>query len=173
MHGLLANNQYKSLASPNVLWDFVELPSQFMENYCYEKRKALDFVRKTLQNTRKTQQRNDRKSKKICQFSIRHQTVRQIGLAMLDLSWHSIKEEDNLQKSIADFKWNTTQETILYPNNEKTNTSCSFSHIFQGGYSAGYYSYKWAEVLDADAFEYFKENGIFDTTLFLKNLKNY
>lgn len=162
LHGLLANNKYESLASPNVLWDFVELPSQFMENYCYEK-EALDLFAEHYQTGEKLDDGMIKILKNAAIFLSAYQTIRQVGLARLDMAWHSVGMMD-IEVSVSDFEKEATKETLLYPNNDKTNTSCSFAHIFQGGYSAGYYSYKWAEVLDADAFYYFKEKGIFDAT---------
>ena len=89
------------------------------------------------------------------------QTLRQLSFGLLDMSWHSGASPENIQ-NVKEFETEAFKETQLYPDVEENCMSTSFSHIFQGGYSAGYYSYKWAEVLDADAFEHFKENGIFN-----------
>ena len=96
-----------------------------------------------------------------------YQTLRQLGFGILDMTYHSKLDALN-NISIKEFEDSTTKKTQLYPINPETAMSPSFSHIFQGGYSAGYYSYKWAEVLDADAFQYFKENGIFNPEIAAK-----
>lgn len=158
LHGILADTTYPNLSGTNVKWDFVELPSQFLENFCYEpdflKTFAIHYkTRETLPDD-KIQKISDSKN-----FMEGYQTLRQIGLGKLDMAYHSTADKIGDVKT---FEVKETEGTSLYPANPATATSPSFSHIFQGGYSAGYYSYKWAEVLDADAFQYFKENGIFN-----------
>lgn len=159
LHGMLANGRYESLSGTSVYWDFVELPSQIMENWCYEK-ECLDIFAKHYQTGEKIPSELVEKIKKASTFHQGYQTVRQISLGLLDLSYHSVDPA-----SINDvylFENEAMKTTELLNPVAGTMMSPSFSHIFQGGYSAGYYSYKWAEVLDADAFELFIENGIFD-----------
>ena len=164
LHGVLANTTYPNLSGTSVKWDFVELPSQFLENYCYEPEFLETFAKhyKTAEILPLEKMQKISESKN---FMEGYQTMRQLGLGMLDLAYHSTLEK------IADvktFEVMETQATNLYPSNPETAMSTSFSHIFQGGYSAGYYSYKWAEVLDADAFQYFKESGIFNPEIAAK-----
>lgn len=160
LHGMLANTQYPNLSGTSVKWDFVELPSQFLENFCYEP----EFLKTFAKHYKTGEVLPDEKIEKIAQsknFMEGYQTLRQIGFGLLDMNYHSkVAELEGL--SVKEFEDNYTKATQLYPVNSETAMSPSFSHIFQGGYSAGYYSYKWAEVLDADAFQYFKETGIFN-----------
>jgi len=160
LHGMLANTQYPTLSGTSVKWDFVELPSQFLENFCYEP----EFLKTFAKHYKTGEVLPDEKIEKIAQsknFMEGYQTLRQIGFGLLDMNYHT-KVEELKSKSVKEFEDEYTKATQLYPVNPETAMSPSFSHIFQGGYSAGYYSYKWAEVLDADAFQYFKENGIFN-----------
>lgn len=160
LHGMLANTQYPTLSGTSVKWDFVELPSQFLENFCYEP----EFLKTFAKHYDTGEILPDEKIAKIEQsknFMEGYQTLRQLGFGLLDMNYHTRAEELE-NKSIKEFEDLYTKATQLYPLNPETAISPSFSHIFQGGYSAGYYSYKWAEVLDADAFQYFKENGIFN-----------
>jgi peptidyl-dipeptidase Dcp len=166
LHGVLANTQYPNLSGTSVKWDFVELPSQFLENYCYEpeflKTFAKHYETGEILPTEKIEKLSQSKS-----FMEGYQTMRQVGLGLLDMAFHS--EAGELERlSVKEFEVEKTNDTTLYPSNPETATAPSFSHIFQGGYSAGYYSYKWAEVLDADAFQYFKENGIFNPEIAAK-----
>ena len=158
LHGILANTTYPNLSGTSVKWDFVELPSQFLENYCYEPKFLKTFAKhyKTgeILPDEKIQKISDSKN-----FMEGYQTMRQIGFGLLDIAYYTDSEKVGDVKT---FEVEETKATNLYPSNPETIMSTSFSHIFQGGYSAGYYSYKWAEVLDADAFQYFKENGVFD-----------
>ncbi|CAA7194016.1 M3 family metallopeptidase [Chryseobacterium potabilaquae] len=166
IHGMLANTQYPSLSGTSVKWDFVELPSQFLENFCYEP----EFLRTFAKHYITSEILPDDKIEKIEQsknFMEGYQTLRQLGFGILDMNYHT-KGEDLEKLSIKEFEDKYTSVTQLYPVNQETAMSPSFSHIFQGGYSAGYYSYKWAEVLDADAFQYFKENGIFNSEIAAK-----
>ncbi|MFC3159124.1 peptidyl-dipeptidase Dcp [Chryseobacterium arachidis] len=166
LHGMLANTQYPTLSGTSVKWDFVELPSQFLENFCYEP----EFLKTFAKHYKTGEVLPDEKIEKIAQsknFMEGYQTLRQLGFGLLDMNYHT-KVAELESKSVKEFEDNYTQATQLYPANPETAMSPSFSHIFQGGYSAGYYSYKWAEVLDADAFQYFKENGIFNPEIAAK-----
>ncbi len=166
LHGVLANTQYPNLSGTSVKWDFVELPSQFLENYCYEP----EFLKTFAKHYQTGEILSDEKIQKIAEsknFMEGYQTLRQLGFGLLDMAYHSgVVELERL--SVKEFEDKMTSRTNLYPKNPETAMSPSFSHIFQGGYSAGYYSYKWAEVLDADAFQYFKENGIFNSEIAAK-----
>lgn len=160
LHGILAKGTYPSLTGTNVFWDFVELPSQILENWCYEK-ECLDLFAKHYETGELIPTSLIEKIKASSTFNEGYQNVRQLSFGLLDMKWHS--EFDEKVESVADFEKKAMESTELFPNVEGTNMSVSFSHIFQGGYAAGYYSYKWAEVLDADAFAFFKEKGIFNT----------
>ncbi len=169
LHGILANTQYPTLSGTSVKWDFVELPSQFLENYCYEP----EFLKTFAKHYQTGEVLPDEKIQKISDsknFMEGYQTLRQLGFGILDMTYHSeiAKSLDVKSFDVKNFEDETTAKTNLYPKNPETAMSTSFSHIFQGGYSAGYYSYKWAEVLDADAFQYFKENGIFNPEIAAK-----
>ena len=159
LHGMLANTVYPSLSGTSVAWDFVELPSQIMENWCYEK-EALALFAKHYQTGEIIPMDLIDKIKAASTFQQGMQTLRQLSFGLLDMSWHGIDPTE-----IRDVKQHETAaflETQLFPDVLQNCMSTAFAHIFQGGYSSGYYSYKWAEVLDADAFEYFKENNLFD-----------
>jgi peptidyl-dipeptidase Dcp len=159
LHGMLANGKYESLSGTHVYWDFVELPSQVLENWAYEK-ESLDLFARHFETGETIPADLIRKIKTSANFMEAYQTVRQVGLAKLDMGWHTA--EALTAKDVNTYEKNLVKDTELLPSVEGTNTSCSFSHIFQGGYSSGYYSYKWSEVLDADAFEFFQEKGIFN-----------
>lgn len=164
LHGVLADTTYPNLSGTSVKWDFVELPSQFLENYCYEP----EFLKTFAKHYQTGETLSDEKIQKISDsknFMEGYQTMRQIGFGLLDIAYHTDSEKVDDVKT---FEVQETKATNLYPSNPETIMSTSFSHIFQGGYSAGYYSYKWAEVLDADAFQYFKENGIFNPEIAAK-----
>ncbi|MFP7655927.1 M3 family metallopeptidase [Chryseobacterium proteolyticum] len=166
LHGMLANTQYPGLSGTSVKWDFVELPSQFLENFCYEP----EFLKTFAKHYKTGEVLPDDKIQKIEQsknFMEGYQTMRQLGFGILDMMYHTNAGELE-SESVKNFEDKYTKATQLYPTNPETAMSPSFSHIFQGGYSAGYYSYKWAEVLDADAFQYFKENGIFNPEIAAK-----
>jgi peptidyl-dipeptidase Dcp len=158
LHGMLANTTYSSLSGTNVYWDFVELPSQLLENWCYEK-EALALFAKHYQTGEKIPQEFIQKIKASANFQEGMQTLRQLSFGKLDLAWHS-KNPAEIKK-VKQFEDAAFEGTQLYSNVTENCISTAFSHIFQGGYAAGYYSYKWAEVLDADAFAFFKEKGIF------------
>tara|TARA_A100001011_G_scaffold387610_1_gene465702 strand:- start:1061 stop:3082 length:2022 start_codon:yes stop_codon:yes gene_type:complete len=159
LHGILANTNYGGLSGTNVFWDFVELPSQIMENWCYEK-EALKLFAKHYKTGELLPMEYIDKIKKVACFQQGLKTLRQLGFGFLDLSYHC-KDATKIE----DVKAHESQilERVQFLRNyPESCASTAFSHIFQGGYSAGYYSYKWSEVLDADAFELFLEKGIFD-----------
>ncbi|MFO7825687.1 MAG: M3 family metallopeptidase [Cyclobacterium sp.] len=159
LHGMLANGTFESLSGTNVYWDFVELPSQIFENWCYEK-DCLDLFAKHYQTGEPIPKMLIERIKKAANFHQGYQTVRQISLGLLDMAYHTA-DPDKIEDVFA-FEKEVMKSTELLKPVAGTMMSPSFSHIFQGGYAAGYYSYKWAEVLDADAFELFLEKGIFD-----------
>lgn len=169
LHGILANSTYSSLSGPSVYWDFVELPSQLLENWCYEK-EALELFARHYETDEVIPMELIEKIKKSANFQEGMQTVRQLSFGMLDMAWHATDPssiEDVKQHELKAF-----EATRLFPDVPENCMSTSFGHIFQGGYSAGYYSYKWAEVLDADAFAYFKEKGIFSEEVATKFKEN-
>ena len=159
LHGMLANTNYSSLSGTSVSWDFVELPSQILENWCYEK-EALKLFAKHYKTGEVLPMKYIEKIKESASFHEGMQTLRQLSFGLLDMKWHGTNPEEI--KTIKAFENNAFTHTKLYPDVPENCMSTAFSHIFQGGYAAGYYSYKWAEVLDADAFEYFLEKGIFN-----------
>ncbi|KDN55398.1 M3 family metallopeptidase [Flavobacterium seoulense] len=159
LHGMLANTVYPSLSGTSVFWDFVELPSQIMENWCYEA-EALALFATHYQTGEVIPQEYVEKIKESASFQEGLATLRQLSFGLLDMAWHG-QDPTNITDLKA-FETEQFKNTQLYPDVKENAMSTAFSHIFQGGYSSGYYSYKWAEVLDADAFEYFKENGIFN-----------
>lgn len=159
LHGLLSQCTYKSLSGTRVYWDFVELPSQIMENWAKEK-EGLDVFARHYQSREPLPEELVNKLKRAQQFQSGYYALRQLNFASLDMAWFTQTHE--IKDSVKDFELQATHETRLLPYIEGSLSSTSFSHIFSGGYSAGYYSYKWAEVLDADAFESFKEEGLFN-----------
>ncbi len=158
LHGMLADTTYPNLSGTNVYWDFVELPSQIMENWCYEK-EALDLFARHYKTGEKIPADLVKKIKDSSNFLEGMATLRQLSFGLLDMAYHG-KDPSGI-KDIKPFEIEAFGDTQLYPDVPDNCMSTAFSHIFQGGYSAGYYSYKWAEVLDADAFEAFLEKGIF------------
>jgi peptidyl-dipeptidase Dcp len=164
---MLANTTYPSLSGTNVYWDFVELPSQLMENWCYEK-ESLELFANHYQTGKVIPMDLIKKIKDSATFNEGMQTLRQISFGLLDMGWHG-QDPSNI-KDVKAFELRAFKDTKLYPDIKDNCMSTSFGHIFQGGYSSGYYSYKWAEVLDADAFELFKEKGIFNKKV-AKNFK--
>jgi peptidyl-dipeptidase Dcp len=160
LHGMLARGTYESLTGTSVFWDFVELPSQIFENWCYEK-ECLDLFAKHYETGEKIPEDLIGKIKNAANYQQGYMTMRQISFALLDMAYHS--QDPSTITSIGEFEEQVMRKTDLLPKVPGTMASTSFSHIFQGGYSSGYYSYKWAEVLDADAFEMFLENGVFDS----------
>lgn len=159
LHGMLANTTYPSLSGTSVFWDFVELPSQVMENWCYEP-EALALFAKHYETGEIIPQEFVEKIKESASFLEGMATLRQLSFGLLDMAFHSNNPTEI--NDIKAFEKNAFEGTSLYPDVAENCMSVSFSHIFQGGYSSGYYSYKWAEVLDADAFAYFQEKGIFN-----------
>lgn len=159
LHGMLANTVYPSLSGTSVYRDFVELPSQVLENWCYEE-EALKLFAKHYQTNEVIPIELIEKIKASANLMEATNIVRQLNFGILDMAWHTTIPSEIT--SVFDFENTATKDTQLTPVVENTCVSTAFSHIFQGGYSSGYYSYKWAEVLDADAFYYFKEHGIFN-----------
>jgi len=162
LHGMLANTTYKGLSGTNVSWDFVELPSQILENWCYEK-ETLELFATHYETGEVIPMELVQKIKDSATFHEGMQTMRQLSFGLLDMSWHG--SDLSHISEVKQFETDAFGDTALYPETPETCMSTAFSHIFQGGYSAGYYSYKWAEVLDADAFAYFKQEGIFNQTV--------
>lgn len=169
LHGILADTVYPSLSGTSVYWDFVELPSQILENWCYEK-EALELFATHYNTGEMIPMEMVKKIKESSTFQEGMATLRQLSFGLLDMSWHGSDPSN-----ITDVKAQENEafkDTDLFPDMPETCMSTSFSHIFQGGYSSGYYSYKWAEVLDADAFAYFKEKGIFNKEVATKFKEN-
>ena len=170
LHGILANTTYSSLSGTSVYWDFVELPSQIMENWCYQP-EALKLYAKHFKTGEVIPHELIEKIKKAAHFQQGLQTLRQLSFGYLDLSYHD--KNADLIDDIKRHEKNQIQHLQFTEDTAENCMSTAFSHIFQGGYSAGYYSYKWAEVLDADAFELFLEKGIFEPLTaksFLENI---
>lgn len=160
LHGMMAQGTYPSLTGTSVYWDFVELPSQIMENWCYQP-EALKMFAKHYETGEVLPTEYIDKIVLSQQFMEGYATLRQLNFAFLDMAWHNNKQP--FEGAVASFEAAATADTQLFDKVEGTLSSSAFSHIFQGGYSAGYYSYKWAEVLDADAFGRFEEEGVFST----------
>ena len=159
LHGMLTKCKYESLSGTSVARDFVELPSQFMQNYAFEK----DWLSTWSHHYKTGEIIPDALIEKIkasSTFNEGYACNRQLGFGFLDMAWHTITAPVN--HNITEFESSAMAKTELFPPVEGSNMSVSFTHIFGGGYAAGYYGYKWAEVLDADAFSLFKERGIFD-----------
>jgi peptidyl-dipeptidase Dcp len=160
LHGMFANTKYKSLSGTNVYWDFVELPSQFMENYAVEK----DFLNTFAFHYQTGEPLPDELIQRIVKsrnFNVAYACLRQLSFGLLDMAYYT--KETAFDYDVKEFEKTAWKETQLLPQVPEACMSVQFSHIMAGGYSAGYYSYKWAEVLDADAFSLFKQNGIFDS----------
>lgn len=160
LHGMLADTQYPTLSGTSVYWDFVELPSQIMENWCYQP-EALKLFAKHYQTQELIPTAYIERIKESASFLEGMATLRQLSFGLLDMGWHA--QDPAGINSLKDFEVEQFASTALFPDVSENAMSTSFSHIFNGGYAAGYYSYKWAEVLDADAFSYFESKGIFDT----------
>ncbi len=169
LHGMLANTTYPSLSGTSVYWDFVELPSQVMENWCYEP-EALALFAKHYETGEIIPQTYVEKIKESASFLEGMATLRQLSFGILDMAFHS--NDPSAITDIKAFEKQAMEIAALYPDVSENCMSVSFSHIFQGGYSSGYYSYKWAEVLDADAFAYFQEKGIFNKEVATKFKEN-
>lgn len=159
LHGLLSKCKYRELSGTNVFWDFVELPSQIMENWVLQK-ECLDIFATHYETGEKIPAELVEKIKASGKFLEGLGTMRQLSFAFLDMAYHTA--DPSSVKDIESFETNAIAKTALLARIPGTSISTSFSHIFAGGYSAGYYSYKWAEVLDADAFEFFQTSGIFN-----------
>ena len=160
LHGMFANTTYRSLSGTNVYWDFVELPSQFMENYAIEK----EFLNTFAFHYQTGEPLPDELIERIVRsrnFNVAYACLRQLSFGLLDMAYYT--QETEFNADVKEFEKAAWKDTQLLPQVPEACMSVQFSHIMAGGYSAGYYSYKWAEVLDADAFSLFKQNGIFDT----------
>jgi peptidyl-dipeptidase Dcp len=156
---MLSKCTYESLSGTNVARDFVELPSQFMENYAYEK-EWLSSWANHYQTGEAIPFEIIEKIRESSTFNEGYACNRQLGFGSLDMAYHTISKPVNID--VERFEVAALERHELFPQVEGSNLSVSFTHIFGGGYAAGYYGYKWAEVLDADAFNYFKETGIFN-----------
>ncbi len=170
LHGILAQGRYSSLTGTNVSRDFVELPSQLMENWAYEP-EFLNTFAKHYQTSEIIPMDLITKIVDAKNFLAAYGQVRQLHFASIDMKWHSLTDVDNID--VVEFEESIIAPTSTLPTVAGTALSPSFGHIFSGGYSAGYYSYKWAEVLEADAFSLFKEKGIFNkevATSFKENI---
>ncbi|HPX60022.1 MAG TPA: M3 family metallopeptidase, partial [Bacteroidales bacterium] len=159
LHGMLSIIRYQSLSGTSVPRDFVELPSQIMENWAKEK-EFLDLFAKHYKTQQVIPNEIIEQLNEANNFHAGYAFLRQLNFGILDMTWHSIEQPIN--EKMEKVEINATQNTEILPFVEGCNISTAFSHIFAGGYAAGYYGYKWAEVLDADAFELFKSKGIFD-----------
>jgi peptidyl-dipeptidase Dcp len=169
LHGMLSKCSYESLSGTNVYRDFVELPSQFMENFAFEK-EWLQAWAVHYQTGEKIPIELITRIKEASTYNEGYACNRQLGFGFLDMSWHTITQP--VKNSVSEFEDVATARTELFPKIETANISCSFGHLFSGGYAAGYYGYKWAEVLDADAFNLFRKNGKFNKEVALSFRKN-
>lgn len=160
LHGLLSQCRYKSLSGTNVLWDFVELPSQLMENWILEKESLALFARH-YETNEPLPEDLAQKIHDSARFLAGYLSLRQLSFSLLDMAWYTHPQPHAIE-DVSAFERQIIEKLSVFPYIDGSNLSCSFNHIFGGGYSAGYYSYKWAEVLDADAFEFFKEKGLFN-----------
>jgi peptidyl-dipeptidase Dcp len=165
LHALLSDVKYSSLAGTSVYWDFVELPSQIMENWALEE-EGLNLFAKHYKTGERIPMALIEKIRASSRFQAGWMTMRQLTFSFLDLAWHSADPSQVVD--VQEFEQRITARTNLVTPPSTSNASCSFAHIFAGGYSAGYYSYKWAEVLDADAFELFKEKGLFNQEIAIR-----
>ena len=159
LHGIFANSRFESQSGTNVWWDFVELPSQFMENFAMEK----DFLLTFATHYKTGQPIPDELIEKIIasqNFNVATDCLRQISFGLLDMAYYTQKAE--FKDDLLEFEKKAWKSAIIDKQLSNTCMTTQFSHIMAGGYAAGYYSYKWAEVLDADAFSLFKEKGIFN-----------
>jgi len=159
LHGILADATYSSLSGTNVYWDFVELPSQIMENWAVEK-DFLDRFAEHYETGEKIPNDLVEKLKASENFLTGYLSVRQLSFGYLDMAWHTL--ESPFDADVKNFEEEAWAKTKIFPSIDESCMSTQFSHLFAGGYGAGYYSYKWAEVLDADAFSVFKEKGLFN-----------
>ena len=159
LHGMLANSTYSGLSGTNVYRDFVELPSQIMENWAVEK-EFLDRFAVHYQTGEKIPAELVQKIVDAQNYLAGYLSIRQLSFGYLDMAWHT--QEKPFNGNVKEFEENAWAKTRIFPVIDEVCMSTQFSHLFAGGYAAGYYSYKWAEVLDADAFSVFKENGLFN-----------
>ena len=159
LHGILSRCQYEVVSGTNVSRDFVELPSQFMENYLSEK-EFLDTFAKHYETQLSIPQDLIDKIRQSQNYHAAYACVRQLSFGYLDMAWHTL--EQPFEGDVIDFGNEAMEQVAVLPVVPNTHMQTAFNHIFSGGYAAGYYSYKWSEVLDADAFSLFKQNGIFD-----------
>jgi peptidyl-dipeptidase Dcp len=159
LHGMFADGTYAGLSGTNVYWDFVELPSQFMENFAIEKEFLHTFARHYQTDELLPDEWVDRLIE-ASRFNVAYACMRQVSFGLLDMAWYT--RQTPFEGDVCAYEQAAWKRAILLPHAEGTCMTTQFSHIMAGGYSAGYYSYKWAEVLDADAFALFKERGIFD-----------
>ena len=159
LHGILAKSTYESLSGTSVYRDFVELPSQIMENWLLEK-EYLDQFAFHYQTGEKIPAELVQKIIDAANYNVGYFCLRQLSFGYLDMAWHTLKQP--FTGDVRNFERNAMQQVMLLPVPEQTAMSTSFAHIFSGGYAAGYYSYKWSEVLDADAYAAFKADGIFN-----------
>ncbi|WP_300901327.1 M3 family metallopeptidase [uncultured Bacteroides sp.] len=160
LHGMFANSTYESLSGTNVYWDFVELPSQFMENFATEK----EFLHTFARHYQTGELIPDELVQRIIDssnFNVAYACLRQLSFGLLDMAWYT--RTTPFDGDVKEFEKKAWAKAQILPTVEEACMSTQFSHIFAGGYSAGYYSYKWAEVLDADAFSLFKQKGIFNS----------
>lgn len=159
LHGMFANTHYRSHSGTGVYWDFVELPSQIMENFCGQPKFLNTFARHYQTGEPIPQELIDR-LKAANNFNVAYACMRQVSFGLLDMAYYTLEGEFN--EDIEQFEKKAWERAQVLPSIPGTCMTVQFSHIMAGGYSAGYYSYKWAEVLDADAFSLFKEKGIFN-----------
>lgn len=167
LHGMLTRCQYSALSGTNVPRDFVELPSQFNENFLSEKEFLDTFAKHYLTGEAIPQELVD-KIRASQTYHAAYACVRQLSFGYLDMAWHTLtssfvpSECTTALQAVIDFGNTAMEQVQILPNVPGTQMETAFTHIFSGGYAAGYYSYKWSELLDADAFSVFKKNGIFD-----------
>jgi peptidyl-dipeptidase Dcp len=159
LHGMLANSTYSGLSGTNVYRDFVELPSQIMENWAVEK-EFLDRFAVHYQTGDKIPAELVQKIVDAQNYLAGYLSIRQLSFGYLDMAWHT--QEKPFDGKVKEFEENAWTKTRIFPVIDEVCMSTQFGHLFAGGYAAGYYSYKWAEVLDADAFSVFKEKGLFN-----------
>ena len=159
LHGMFANSTYRSLSGTNVYWDFVELPSQIMENFAIESDFLNTFARHYLTGE-KIPADLIKRLVDASNFNVAYACLRQISFGLLDMAWYT--RNTPFEGDVKEYEQQAWAKAQILPVVKEACMSTSFSHIFAGGYSAGYYSYKWAEVLDADAFSLFRQKGIFD-----------
>lgn len=159
LHGIFANGTYSSLSGTSVYWDFVELPSQIMENFSIQK-EFLNTFAKHYQTGELIPEEYIQRIVDSSNFNVAYACLRQLSFGYLDMAWYT--RNTPFDGNVIDYEKAAWTKAQILPNVEGTCMSTQFSHIFAGGYSAGYYSYKWAEVLDADAFSLFKQKGIFN-----------